>query len=508
VTARVQRRMRAVCTTGLLVVIASTAAYAADVSVTHTRVMDARTDNENGNPDDDNYGVIVDRLNVGASAPGFSVETRIDANGFIFPPTEQFETQIRMERLTARASLLDVQLELGDFYEQIGRGIALSVRKLPEAGVDVSIFGARARYEGDAIAYTAFGGVANTANIDMVSMHAVEDQHDVLAGGLFELFPVAGVRTGTYAVLNQPEETILPDIPDRSLTTGGYLDLPAVVDFASGYVEAMVQQRVLAGTPQVGSAALVEGELRFFDAVLNTELLLLNNFDQKGSRNTALGARFDYNRPPTLERIDQEVINNRDLVGARVRGEYFFFDWNTLLYANGVVRLNEPGEDSELYQTHVFGGFEYTFDDGGSRLNGAIGYRHEQQPTQAVAVKTMSHFDIDYVQALGAGVALHLTSNTQFRTLEQRGYFWGSTFLGLEKAGLGGATFELGYDGFDPSPGVRNVFYAVITNYELSERITLQGIAGNQRGGIKCVSGVCREWPAFSGVRGTMIMRF
>jgi len=491
-----------------LVVLSSSSSRAVDVSVTHTRVMDSRTDNENGNPDDDDYGVVVDRLNVGAQADGYSVETRIDANGFIQPPTEQFQTQIRMERLTARSTFAGVQLELGDFYEQLGRGIALSVRKLPEAGVDVSIFGARARSEGEHLAYTLFGGVANTANIDMVSMHAVKDTHDILAGGLVELFPADGVRTGTYALLNQPQETILPGLVDRSLTSGGYVDMPALVDFAGAYVEAIVQQRVLAGQPQIGSAALVEGELRFFDAVVNTELMLLNDFDQKGSRNTALGARFDYNRPPTLERIDQEVINNRDLVGARLRGEYFFFDWDTLLYGNVVVRLNEPGEASELYQTHVFGGFEFTFDAGASRLAGAVGYRHEQQPTQTVAVKTMSHFDIDYVQALGAGVALHFTSNTQFRTLEQRGYFWGSTFLGLEKTGLGGATFELGYDGFDPSPGVRNVFYAGIVNYELSERITLQGIAGNQRGGIKCVSGVCREWPAFSGVRGTMIMRF
>jgi hypothetical protein len=36
----------------------------------------------------------------------------------------------------------------------------------------------------------------------------------------------------------------------------------------------------------------------------------------------------------------------------------------------------------------------------------------------------------------------------------------------------------------------------------------VRAVAGSQRGGIKCVAGICREYPAFTGVRAEVVTRF
>ena len=477
------------------------------VSVTNTAIGEYRSDNQNGEDDDDNYGIMLDRLNVNGGYKDISAFTRVDATRFFEPPTESFANQLRLERIGGTYVLDDWTIELGDFYNQYGQGLVLSVRKLDEAGIDIAIRGAHLRYEGDQHTLDAFAGVANAANMDAISQHSVEDVNDILSGFNYELAPSESVKVGFYGLYNQPEERIL-DTRDYTLNSGLYIDFPGLAEWLVLYMEYAVQQRVLAESPQAGSAAYVNTELRWGDFSISNETMLLNEFEQKGSRNTALDSRFDYSRPPTLERLDQEVLNNRDVMGTRFRVEYYFFDWDLLLFLNSMYRINDWAEESELHQFHGFIGGELNFDEGTSRLTSMTGYRHEQQWGATEPFKTIVHFDVDYLQYLGGDFSLHLTSNTWYRWFADINFLQGSTFLGIEKSGLGGATFELGYDTFDPTPGVRNVFYAGIFTWEVSESIRLSSTIGNQRGGIKCIAGVCREYPAFSGVKGALITRF
>jgi hypothetical protein len=477
------------------------------VSVTNTAVGEYRTDNQNGNPDDDNYGAFIDRFNINGGFGDVSASARLDAERFLEPPSEDFENQFRLERLNAKYNFNDWVFEAGDFYNQYGQGLVLSVRKLDEAGIDIAIRGGHLRYEGSTHTVDVFAGVANSANMDSISQHAVEDKMDILTGYNYEFYPTDSLRVGTYGLYNQPEERIL-DTTDYTLNAGVYMDLPSLADWLILYMEFAVQQKLLADSPAPGSAAYVNSELRFGDFAIIDEAMFLNEFEQKGSRNTALDNRFDYSRPPTLERLDQEVINNRDVLGNRLRVEYFFFDWDLLLFANGMYRINDITEDSELHQLHGYTGAEFNFDEGASRVTSMTGYRHEQQQGATEPIKTIQHLDVDYLQYLGSGFSLHLTSGTQYRWFADKNYLQGSTFAGIEKAGIGGVTFELGYDTFDPTPGVRNIFYAGIFSWEVTDEIHLSGTVGNQRGGIKCIAGVCREYPAFSGAKGTLITRF
>ncbi len=478
------------------------------LSVTNTSSVEYRTDNLNSNDADDNYGAIFDRMNIQGGAGPVDATARIDGFGFLWPPDDGYVSQIRLERAALRYKLGDFTLEVGDFYEQFGRGFVLSIRKQQEAGVDISIFGAKASYRSQAHTVTLFAGRANTANTDAISRRFVADKRDLLAGGLYQLTATPRLKTGVYGLYNQPEERLIDESLDFTVNGGAYIDASTLADWFGVYLEVAAQERSLAGDFQPGSALYLQTETRVWDFTLFTEGMLLNQFEQKGSRNTALGSRFNYNRPPTLERIDQEVLNNRNTVGGRVRLEYFYLPLNLLIYGNVMLRLNDYLDPAQVVQFHGFGGMSMQYNGGASRIAIASGYRHEQQPAQPIPIKTIVHLDVDYLQALGWDFALHLVTQTWFRTLEGRRYLFGSTFLGIERAGLGGLTFELGYDTFDPSPDVRNVFYALILNAEINRHFTFRGTAGTQRGGIKCIAGVCREFPAFSGVQAQLISRF
>lgn len=479
------------------------------LSATQTQIGEAWADNANGRDNDDNYGVLIDRLNMKGQVGGFTAYTRVDGFGILLPPSPEYQSQLRLERVGLNYQQFGLSFTVGDFYEQLGRGLTLSLRKLPEAGVDVSLFGVRGSWVGEKNSVMMFAGRANAANIDSVNRKFVEDRHDLLAGGVYEMFPVSGARIGFYGLYNQPEESVIPDVAqDFAGNTGAYVDLASIADWYSAYAETVMQVRFLGGNPQLGSAAYVTQVVRFWELVFSIELLMLNSFEQKGSRNSALGVRFDYNRPPTLERLDQEVLNNRDTAGARFRLEWYSDALEVLVYANVMLRMNDFLAEGRLFQTHDYVGFEYSYAGGQSRIAGALGYRHEQQLTQPKPIKTAFLVDVDWLHALGSGWATHLATQTQFRSFEGSPHPWGSTFFGVEKQGLGGVTLELGYNGLFQAPGIRRIFYAAIGQWEVTERLTLRGTVGTQRGGIKCVAGVCRDWPAFSGVQAVAISRF
>jgi hypothetical protein len=44
--------------------------------------------------------------------------------------------------------------------------------------------------------------------------------------------------------------------------------------------------------------------------------------------------------------------------------------------------------------------------------------------------------------------------------------------------------------------------------YRFTEKSNIKVLIGEQRGGLKCVSGVCRVFPAFEGARAELTLRF
>ncbi len=494
-------------------------ALAGPVQVTNTltgqyrlyRFTDAARDGE-----EHGYGLLLDRLNVVAGADGLDVAARVDTMYFFDPPTDEFHDDARIERLTLGYRWDDLQFQIGDFYRQLGRGILLSLRKEDEIGVDIALRGGQLGYTGDTHRASLFAGRTNPSNLDNVNEKFVRDPDDVIAGaeyGLRGLGPVDLAVHGLYLGIAEPLLASEPD--DHTLAVGGTAEIADLAEIGSLFVEADWQQRTLAGEQTTGLAAYALVELYLGDWGVVVEGLYLDDFEISGSPNSALQNPFVYNQPPTLERIDQEVLNNIDVQGARLRLDYTLLDGDLLVYANGMYRVTDPDEAAEVTQLHAYGGFDLTYDDESSRLSASGGWRDEKRTGGGASddLKSMIHAEGDWLHALGGGWAVHLTTLNELRTRNSIGqgaddYARGSTLVGLERAALGALTIEYGYDTDDDTASARNHFIAGIVDWHTTDDLRLRATVGTQRGGLKCVGGVCRIFPEFAGARLDVIGTF
>ena len=80
--------------------------------------------------------------------------------------------------------------------------------------------------------------------------------------------------------------------------------------------------------------------------------------------------------------------------------------------------------------------------------------------------------------------------------------------FGINHRTWGGLTFELGYDTQNQSDNIQNYFFAGILVLKYKDWLENRTTVGTQRGGIKCIAGVCRDTPAFSGVKSQLVARF
>src|SRR5690606_1588615 len=94
-----------------------------------------------------------------------------------------YVSELRLERIRLQHDLGQVSLLAGDSHMQLGRGIALSLRKVDELGLDQTVQGGSVLWEGDLASMQAFAGRTNIANLDGVTQKHLEDPSDILAGG-------------------------------------------------------------------------------------------------------------------------------------------------------------------------------------------------------------------------------------------------------------------------------------------------------------------------------------
>lgn len=491
-----------VCTSSL-----SGAPAPASLNVTNTLTMEQRGDNQNLNTQDDDYSIAFNRFNFGGQAHGVQFGGRLDSVGLLEPPTEAYQDDwFRVERLKLSYQWGQVQLEGGDLYQQLGRGQLLALRKVDELGLDIALRGARISLSERHHALKVFGGVANVVNLDSVSQRFVEDVNDLITGGYYERRTGVG-NLGVMYIYSAPEQQQYEGLklPDANSSGGVYYEAPAILDWLGVYLELDAQERRAIERLSAGYAGYATLDLHSEDTTVMLEGVWLDDFEQRGSQNSALKSRFNYNQAPTLERIDQEIAELYDVRGARVRLQRDFWEGDLSFHVNGLYKLNRADDPLELTQYHLYGGGEAYYDLGSSRLALSGGHRFDEQASRTV--RTWSHGELDWVHSFGGGLSSHLTSQYQRISVEEAPAFLrGSSIVGVERSSLGGLSFELGLD--TQNPNARQLFYAGILRWDISSWLLLQSVVGSQRGGIKCVAGVCRDFPSFSGVRLQLIGRY
>lgn len=478
-------------------------------SGTNTLVLAHRTDNRNGRDNDDNYSSFIDSLELQGQTERTTMGLRLNSMHYLNPPPGLYRpTDIRPERALVLYKGERFQLGAGDFHEQLGRGIMLSLRPRAGAGLDISIRGGKFVLETDQFRWNTFGGITNTINRDVVMDVFVEDKEDVLAGSQMELATPWDFTVGVMGSYLQPKEQLIETETDLTANYGAFLDFPSIGDL-SLYLEGEGQVRRIVGLEQQGYALYGVGDVILGDFLVFMEGLWMSDFENFGSQNSATNAFFQYNFPPTLERIDQEYANVSNFTGGRIRIEYDLSDYDLTPYVNQLVKLNDPGESAALLNLHSFAGIQYEGDP--IAINFSGGYRHESQGGDLLNmefIRSYPHFEGDFAWVFSDDWSLDISTWNQYLTLKELYYVRGSNFFGINHRSWGGLTFEWGYDTQNRSEEIQNYFFAGILVLKYEDWLESRTMLGTQRGGIKCIAGVCRDTPAFSGVQTQLVARF
>ena len=497
------------------------------VRAVNTLTTGFRIDNQNDSEIDDDYRSFINRLNLVASENGLSTNLRIDAMYFANmheDVTDAFADDARIERATISYQLGDLKVRTGDFYQQLGRGIALMLRKVDEVGLDLALRGGRVEYvRRGKFTVGAFGGRTNSSNIDTVKEHFLDDPDDILAGGWLVYQGLKSAQLGLHGVYRLNETPLLTDEDnDHGFTVGGSVEVPSLGEFGSLYLESDYQRNTLVGTTEEGHASYVTVDLFFGDLSIIVEGIYLEEFRQRGSQNSVEGIAFRYNQPSTLDRIDQENSLGENELGGRLRVEYALWDGDLVFYVNGLHKRVEPG-DSEVQQTHLYTGTELNYDEGGSRFQASGGFRKETQNKKVEGQierepkKDMIHFEFDLLHRVSGPWSVLLANTTELRTKHDgtgsdgtpEDVIRGSAFAGVDLAGVGSLTYEFGFDDTQASrEDLRHQFHAAILNWFVTDWLQVRATGGSQRGGLKCIAGVCRVFPSFAGVRVELIGKY
>lgn len=483
------------------------------LTLTHTVLFEYHADNGNRRRDDDHFATVVDRLNLGATAGRFTIATRTDTVIVLSEPApEGFADDARLERLTIRYQDHHLGIIAGDFYRQLGRGIALSLRKLDEAAVDIALRGLHLDYREPRVGVSLFGGITNPVNLDDVSRRFVPDVHDVVTGLSASVRAAEPLDLGLHAVYLTPEEALLGE-RRHTVTAGTTVELSrGAVDWLAAYLEVDAQYRESLGVSDYGLAAYATLDLWPSDTLsFLVEGLYLRDFDMLGSRNAALEQPFALNQPPTLERIDQEIANQRDVAGGRLRAELSCPATDLTLILNLALRIEDPEELASVMSLHGWLSARWQSASRLTRLEASAGYRHESQFEELI--KGTAHAEADLVQHLVATLSLHLqllhetiSRQDPFRSAETLSSHRGSALAALDLAGTGSLAAEVGYDTLEEE--ARNLFISGILSWQARDAFDLQLVVGTRRGGLRCIAGVCRNFPPFAGAQLRIVNRF
>ncbi|MBJ93623.1 MAG: hypothetical protein CMP23_04025 [Rickettsiales bacterium] len=485
-------------------------------------------------------------------------------SGWDDPITEQ--ALFRLEKLYLRYAKGGLEVQFGDFYASIGRGIVLSMVKKPEVDQDNSLRGARFDITGRRGGLTLLGGFTNPQEISMELRNQGIDKLDqALIGGLSLLArPGNNLALSTHGVgydlLGTPSYSLggtaeLSDI-------GGVLDL-----FFEGNGFFYGQEDGSEEDPVRGHAAYFAGTV-YAEAVT----LLI---EAKSYRNSQLLVQpgpvvpLQYNNPPSLEHeptITEDIngsVQSGNIHGLRIQPELFFPETGTTLTGSMAASVDfEPHPPFSLQHElsiHPWIAIDQPLHLGKADLHllADFGYRHDfplrsdkepgisnaesqSRAEQYLSHTGMLHYAVDLSVTFGKH-SFELVSRYRRHavTLENdvcwdrngsehcdRDDGWISTENAISYTLMGKYTIALLLDHTDDpivqslanNGAIGNLHFnkewrrSTYIGAELilkpSSMLEIYVFGGSQKAGIVCTGGACRTVPAFTGVKTRVSVSF
>jgi hypothetical protein len=345
-------------------------------------------------------------------------------------------------------------------------------------------------------------------------------------------------RLGTQGVLLLRQESLSAGDPRLSgdrLNLSQSIEVPHLGPALDAYLEAAVQRHAtpFATQRQLGQAFYASMGYRPGPLSLMLEAKHYRSFEVLAA-NTDQSRAFEfaplqYSQPPSTlpSWADYEFGEfNSCTTGARLVTRAALGRGQSLLaalgrYASWAESVSNPdcrkgdARRNDAWDASV--GWDGDWDRHLSRADLTLGGRLDDaaRPLPSAAGTTTSHFYREAwlrghaVQRLSRALALQLQTIHRWRqeALLGNGAPWweGEQLAGLEY--LGRLTTAFGFE-YDTSPQTPPTYLNAQVHWKAAEQASLALFVGQRRGALRCVAGVCRQYPPFEGVRLDGTMRF
>jgi hypothetical protein len=335
--------------------------------------------------------------------------------------------------------------------------------------------------------------------------------------------------------------TIGPILRSReTINAGQSIEVPSLWGHGSIYVEAAVQKRdgERPTDPNTQGNAVYGSLVTSGGPIANTlEVKTYRNFfPLAGAVNVSRASAFAnvaYSSPPTIEPIIADTMFNffnACVTGGRDRFDYrftpTFLAYGTFGYyvtqseivGGGCDRFGKstgarPSETTN-YVTDASAGIEWRFDDDKSIAFANLNGRHDIRESGDPYYRELAG-QYSVTKYIKGPYSVELAGRHRYR-IQERENIRGATFegepwwQGEHQNAVKIAPKWVVSQGFEYTTFIGLPTYYVNGSvlYRFTSESNIRVFIGQQRGGLRCVSGICRIFPAFSGARVELTLRF
>ena len=485
-------------------------------------------------PTSNNYFDWLNKLQLDASWGDFIAQVRVDSALFLNAPVaaasdlkfvellkNRYGSRVDFEKVFLTWSSRHLDVTLGDTYATYGRGLVLSLRKVDEFGIDTTVRGVSATGRVAGLTVNVLGGWSNIVNVDPATGRTAENPNDTILGARADYRFGKWVAPGfdvSHVINAQNSQLGMQTSRDHVTSFSGTLEFPHLGSFGTLYAEYAAQRRVTNGSVLWSSALYASGS-----AYLGPLTLLLEYKDYQNysaiptsldpTQGPELALSDFYTAAPTLERVQQLVLNNTDIAGGHVRA-------SLKLRPNVVPFVSMAGFVDRIYQTQIYdpyAGAEIHWNDGASRASVSGGYRLNQYAAGAAVpgkeFQAVWHAELDVTQHLKGPYSLELSGlhlshrDVLFGSDGYLSWLEGQVYLSFKAAGVW--SVAIGTEYYTKAPkSIRANYFNVGGSWQILKNLLVRLFVGGQRAGIKCVNGVCRNYPGFDGARIEVVAKY
>jgi hypothetical protein len=334
---------------------------------------------------------------------------------------------------------------------------------------------------------------------------------------------LSSLTTNTSPLLNASQITMV----------GQSIEIPDIGGHGQVYVEVAGQSSDRSSLYRTGNALYVSASANVGKLTETLEIKSYRNlYAVPAAVDVTRAPEFDnlvYTTPPTAELITQDSelgFFNACVNGGRLRSDVrasrtllfyvttSYFNTQTEQLAGacdaaGHTLMNGPAPDGvNDYVEDVVAGEEWYFDGARSHLFASTGVRNDELQDGTLFYRE-AHVEYAFTKHISGPFTLELQGRHRYRYEQDQnaGAYWneGENYTALKVAPRWVLTQGFEYTTLVGQP---NLYFNGQILYRLTGGTNVKLFVGQQRAGLRCVSGVCKEFPAFEGARLEVTVRF